>query len=147
MALMLIGAACLAGALVIAQLTGLNQKLQLELDGERVVGTAEWTDEGVVFLRYEHPTGTVYRRRYDGGFGWQRPEAPKANVTLVYDPQRPNDFQPVGLWYFPGAAATIVFVMGLSLVLRGRKAMLGRREEKTSHAKGAKNAKKKGEDK
>lgn len=131
MALMLTGAACLAGALVIAQLTGLNQKIQLELDGERVVGTAEWTDEGVVFLRYEHPTGTVFRRRYDGGFGWQRVEPPRSNVTLVYDSQRPNDFQPVGLWYFPGAAATILLVVGLSLLLRGRKMMLGRKEKQT----------------
>lgn len=115
------GMLCVFAAGFLAQTTGLGRKLQLDFAGARTVGSAESAGERAYHLRYEHPSGTIYRRNYSGRLGG-RPDGDAAiEIAVVYDPAEPSRFQPRGLSYLPGLGAGIAFVVGMTCLLNARR--------------------------
>jgi hypothetical protein len=130
----LAGVACVLAASFVAQRTRLGRSLTLDLKGERARGLVERRDDGVYMLRFQHPSGTIYRRRYEGGFGFQSVQGRVSEITLAYDPDQPTTFQPVGLSYLPGTAAGLLFLAGMGFVLYSRRvAILMRRRGNTTY--------------
>ena len=114
----LVGAAALVG-----RFTGLGPKLKLDVAGERVEGTAESTGGGVYRLRYQHPRGDIYSCRHTGGLGWQRIKGGESEITVVFAPGNPAQFQPAGVSYIPAVIAGILFAAGMSCILHARRVM------------------------
>ncbi|MCL4215767.1 MAG: hypothetical protein KJ052_01985 [Candidatus Hydrogenedentes bacterium] len=110
-------------AFLIAHGTDLPAKVHLDLDGVRVLGTAEPLTQDQWRLRYQREDGAIVARQYSGGFGWQSPTPPGHVVRIVYDPANPHSFQPVGLSYVPGAITAVLFTASLYLLLRVRKVL------------------------
>lgn len=125
----LAGLSCVVVASYIAQHVDLGRNLVLDLKGERAPGTAEFDASGVCRLRFVDRGDVIYRRRYEGGFGLQRVRGPEAAITVVYDPEHPNQFQPLGLSYVPAVGTGVLFAAGLYLVLRSRRLILQTRRE------------------
>lgn len=122
------GVACVLLASFIAQRTGVGKTGPLDLKGARGPATVERSPDGASLIRFETPSGDIYRQRYEGGFGFQRPTGPISDITVAYDPNNPEDFQPAGVSYIPGAVSLLLFFVGMALVLHARRvATRGRR--------------------
>jgi len=115
------GVACVLLASFIAQRTGVGKSGPLDLKGARGPATVERSPDGVNRIRFEAPSGAIYRQRYDGGFGFQRPTGPISDITVAYDPTNPEDFQPAGVSYVPGAVSLLLFFVGMAFVLHARR--------------------------
>lgn len=119
------GVTCVLVASYLAYRTRLAEALALDLKGARGEAQAEFSASGECRLRFEAPSGTIYRRTYAGGFGLQRPKSPVADVEIAYDPAKPERFQPAGISYVPAGVAGALFALGLYLVVSARKRLLG----------------------
>jgi hypothetical protein len=108
-------------AIVVGRTNNLAERLELDLNGERVQGTAEQVDSSTYILRYTHPAGTIHRKRYSGPFMFREGPDENFSLTLAYSMQDPAHFQPIGISYIPGAITGFLFVGGFMLVMRARQ--------------------------
>ena len=140
------GMVCVFLGLAVAHYAGLARKLELDFAGDRAIGEAVRLATGNYTLRYEAPSGVIYRKQYRGRFGLRQPEAPSFDVKVAYDPGNPAQFQPAGESYLPGLVSAPLLLAGLGLILRARREMLrgamrGRTEpekaEEKSESRGA----------
>ena len=118
---LVVGGVCLVGmAALVGRFTDLSPKLKLDVAGERTQGEVESTGDGVYRLRYEHPGGDIYSRRYTGGFGLQSVKGEISEITVVFAMEQPERFQPAGVSYIPAGIAGLLFVAGMGCVLHAR---------------------------
>ncbi|MFO7973284.1 MAG: hypothetical protein R6V12_01465 [Candidatus Hydrogenedentota bacterium] len=117
------GVVLVLSAALLAQRTGLGTSLVLDLKGLRTIGSAEPMGDGVYYLRYQHPRGAIYRRRYTGRLSGEPMPNGELEVAVVFHPEKPNRFQPAGLSYLPGVVALTMFIAGMWCVLRARSVM------------------------
>lgn len=141
--LLVVGVLLVLGASVFAQRTGLGKSLVLDVKGVRTIGSAEPMGPGVYHIRYQHPTGTIYRHQYTGRLSGEPLPSGEIEIAVVFNPQKPNEFQPAGLSYLPGVIAPAVFVAGMWCVLKARTVMR-RHYLRTAGQTEAKGPKKKG---
>lgn len=121
---LLVGLALGGAAAFIAYRFEIGPKLALDFKGARAEGNAERLEDGSYRLRYEHPSGAIYGRIHRGYLGVQRFKDDKAPVTMVYAPDEPGRFQPLGLSYVPGGISGGLFLVSLGLVLRARQSIM-----------------------
>lgn len=113
-----------AAAAFIAYRFEVGPKLALDFKGTRAEGNAERLDDGVYRLRYEHPSGAIYGRMHRGRLGVQQFKDNTAPIPMVYAPDEPGRFQPLGLSYVPGGIAGGLFLASLGLVLHARRSIM-----------------------
>ncbi len=118
--LMLLGMALVGCAVYLSQRWNLAQKLSLDFRGTRAEGRAETSVDGTYQLRLVIGD-RIMRRSYDEDFGFQRTGVDMFPVTLVYDPEQPNHFQPLGVSYRPGIMVGAVFALGMMSILYARR--------------------------
>jgi hypothetical protein len=121
-----VGIALIAIAAAIGNYVGIGPKFDLDMRGRAIQGQIEKLDENRYALRYEHPSGTIYRAYYTGSLGIQRPTAIPGPITLVYDPGDPRRFQPHGVSYIPSVPVGAAFIIGMIFVLRSRRLVIRR---------------------
>ena len=112
------GVALVLGASLFAQRAGLGRNLVLDFRGMRAIGSAEPMADGAYSLRYEHPSGVIYRRHYSGRLSGEPSPEEAFDIAIVFDPDDPRHFQPAGLSYLPGVAALTAFIVGMVCVLK-----------------------------
>ncbi len=108
----------------------LKDSLYFDLRGESAVGKAERQPDGRYRISYQHPSGGIYARSNQSSLGPQTHKGASRTIRVKYDPRRPELFQPSGMSYFPAALTGALFLSGMALVLRGRRAFLKRRHSK-----------------
>ena len=127
MAFAIAGVFTATAAIFVARYFEFGQNIGLDLQGERVMGTAEPNENGTFRLRYEDGDG-IHARTYRGGFGLQKTADHPFEVELVRDPEKPGRFQPIGLSYLPGALVLTIFCVGMAFILHARRiSMMQRR--------------------
>lgn len=120
-----IALAMVTAAVMVGRATDLQRKAALDFGGVRVEGTAEPVDEPRTYrLTYEGPRGAIHGRRYEGSLGWQAWWGDSETITMVYHPEEPTMFQPLGVSYMPGAIALLLFSTGFVIVMRARYHLL-----------------------
>lgn len=134
MLFVLMGVLTVAAATVVGRYFELGANLAMDLQGTRAMGTAERRPDGAYRLRYDGDTG-IHARTYRGGFGIRQPEGDRFDVRIVYDPDRPNRFQPSGLSYLPGALVLMIFCIGMSFILAARRLAVQHRRSQRGGAK------------
>jgi len=118
--LMLLGMALVGCAVYLSQRWNLAPKLSLDFRGIRADGRAETSPDGSHQLRLVLGD-RILRRSYGDDFGFQRTGTDTFPVTLVYDPENPNHFQPLGVSYRPGIMVGAVFALGMMSILYARR--------------------------
>ena len=109
-------------AAVLAQKLQLGEKLQLDLSGVREVGSAEALEEENTWnIRYQANDGAIYRKHYKGRLSGNSDAEGAIEISIVYDPDQPSDFQPRGLSYLPGTVSILLFVVGMGCMLSARQ--------------------------
>ncbi len=119
-------------SIFVARYFELALHIGLDLQGERVMGTAQPNEDGSYRLRYE-TEGGIHARTYRGGFGLQDTADHPFDVQLVRDPEQPGRFQPAGLSYLPGVLTLAIFCVGMACILHARRIVILHRR---SSAKG-----------
>lgn len=120
---LVVGVLLVLGASVFAQRTRLGASLALDFKGVRTIGAAEPMGGDVYHIRYQHPGGTIFRRRYTGRLSGAPSSGGEFEIAVVFNPEQPNAFQPAGLSYLPGVIALTMFAAGMWCVLKARSAM------------------------
>lgn len=121
----LAGIGCVMAGSFIAQRADLGNSFALDTRGAEGPATAMKVESGGYTLRFVAPSGEIYRRRYHGGLGFTRETGYATDITVVYDPENPEEFRPKGQSYIPAAAAAVLFFTGMWCVLRVRR-LIGR---------------------
>ncbi len=111
-------------AVVIARITDLNDRAMLDFGGARAAATAEPANENVFRVRFTDAQGNIHARRIESG--WLPPRIPSegGEIIVAYAPDQPNRFLPAGSSYAPGVLVFVLFLAGLTLVLRVRQQVL-----------------------
>ncbi len=120
-------------SIFVARYFELNQHIGLDLQGERIQGSAEPTEDGAYRLRYEATDGGIHARTYRGGFGLQATADHPFEVELVRDPETPGRFQPAGLSYLPGVLTLMIFCVGMACILHARRIVIVQRRRAAKH--------------
>lgn len=117
--------ALVLAAVMVGRTTNLQRKAVLDFGGVRIEGTAEAVDDLRTYrLTFEDPRGAIHGRRYEGSLGWQGWWGDSESITMVYHPEEPGLFQPLGVSYAPGAIALLLFSTGFVVVMRARYRLL-----------------------
>ena len=113
-------------AVIVGRAAELQRKAALDFGGARIEGTAEPVVEEprAYRLTFEGPGGAIHSRRYEGSLGWQGWWGDRQTMTMVYHPDDPALFQPLGVSYAPGAIALLLFSTGFVVVMRARYRLL-----------------------
>ena len=120
-----IALALVIAAVMVGRTTDLQRKAALDFGGARIEGTVEPVDEPRTHrLTFEGPGGAIHSRRYEGSLGWQGWWGDTETMTMVYHPDDPARFQPLGVSHAPGALALLLFSTGFVVVMRARYRLL-----------------------
>lgn len=120
-----IALALVIAAVMVGRATDLQRKAPLDFGGARAEGTVEPMDETHTYrLTFEDPQGAIHGRRYEGSLGWQGWWGDVETMTMVYHPDEPGLFQPLGVSHAPGAIALLLFSTGFVVVMRARYRLL-----------------------
>ncbi len=120
-----IAMALVIAAVMVGRAADLQRKAALDFGGARIEGTVEPLDEPRTHrLTFEGPDGAIHGRRHEGSLGWQAWWGDVETMTMVYHPEEPGLFQPLGVSYAPGAIALLLFSTGFVVVMRARYRLL-----------------------
>ena len=119
----MVGVLIVTASIFVARYFELQLHIGLDLQGERVMGSAQPNENGSYRLRYETEDG-IHARTYRGGFGLQETSDRPFDVQLVRDPEKPGRFQPAGLSYLPGVLTLAIFCVGMACILHARRIVI-----------------------